>query len=161
MILGIELGSTRVKSVLIDGQGKTVAVGGYEWENELKDGLWTYSLENVEKALKGSYSSLNAAYRQKYGEYITELDAIGISAMMHGYLAFDKDDNLLVPFRTWRNTNTERAAEELTRELGFNMPQRWTATHFYQAVIDGAMSHISPRFPVTFTKNLRAERFWG
>ena len=136
MILGIELGSTRVKSVLIDGQGKTVAVGGYEWENELKDGLWTYSLENVEKALKGSYSSLNAAYRQKYGEYITELDAIGISAMMHGYLAFDKDDNLLVPFRTWRNTNTERAAEELTRELGFNMPQRWTATHFYQAVID-------------------------
>ena len=141
-ILGIELGSTRVKSVLIDENGKTLAVGVYDWENEYKDGIWTYSLESVDTALKECYSGLNEDYKSKNGKYITEVDAIGISAMMHGYLAFDKCDNLLVPFRTWRNTTTERAAQELTKELGVNMPQRWSATHFYQAVLNGE-EHIS------------------
>ncbi|MBP5308343.1 MAG: ATPase [Clostridia bacterium] len=137
MILGIEFGSTRVKAVLTDRAGNVLAVGGYEWENKLIDGFWTYSIDEVFTALRRAYSSVNNEYRAKYGEYITKLDAIGISAMMHGYLAFDGEDNLLVPFRTWRNTNTAQAAEELTKELGFNMPQRWSATHYYQAVLNG------------------------
>ena len=136
MVLGIELGSTRIKGVLTDKSGKILAVGEYGWENELIDGLWTYSLESVWTGIRSCYSALNAAYKEKTGAYITELDAIGISAMMHGYLVFDKDDNLLVPFRTWRNTNTGIAAAELTEALDFNMPQRWSATHFYQAVLN-------------------------
>lgn len=131
-ILGIELGSTRIKSVLIDENGVVLAQGGYEWENKLVDGLWSYDLDEVWSGLQSSYSSL----LENYGLPITTLDAIGISAMMHGYLAFDKDENLLVPFRTWRNTNTAKAADELTRELSFNMPMRWSATHFYQAVLN-------------------------
>ena len=136
MVLGIELGSTRIKGVLTDKSGKILAVGEYGWENKLIDGLWTYSLESVWTGIRSCYSALNAAYKEKTGAYITELDAIGISAMMHGYLVFDKDDNLLVPFRTWRNTNTGIAAAELTEALDFNMPQRWSATHFYQAVLN-------------------------
>ena len=142
MVLGIELGSTRIKGVLTDKSGKILAVGEYGWENKLIDGLWTYSLESVWTGIRSCYSALNAAYKEKTGAYITELDAIGISAMMHGYLVFDKDDNLLVPFRTWRNTNTGIAAAELTEALDFNMPQRWSATHYYQAVINNE-SHVN------------------
>ena len=135
--LGIELGSTRIKSVLINERAEVIATGSFEWENKLVEGLWSYSLEDVEKGLQASYQDLANDYIQKHGEELTELSAIGISAMMHGYLAFDKDDNLLVPFRTWRNTNTERAADELSELFSFNIPMRWSVSHFYQAILDG------------------------
>lgn len=133
LTLGIELGSTRIKSVLIDENAKVIAQGSHEWENQLVDGLWSYSLLDVEKGLQASYADLI----KNYGQPLKKIDAIGVSAMMHGYLAFDKNDNLLVPFRTWRNTNTEEAAKELSSKLGFNMPQRWSASHYYQAVLNG------------------------
>ena len=130
-ILGIELGSTRIKSVLIDESANVIAQGSYEWENTLIDGLWSYSLENVEKGLQASFADLI----NNYGEAITNVDAIGISAMMHGYLAFDNDDKLLVAFRTWRNTNTKKAADKLSRLFGFNIPMRWSVAHYYQAIL--------------------------
>ncbi len=136
-IIGIELGSTRIKSVLVDKTATVLATGAFEWENQLVDGLWSYSLEDVEKGLQASYAALAADYKAKYGEELREVSAIGISAMMHGYLAFDKDDNLLVPFRTWRNTNTAQAADELTNLFGFNIPMRWSVAHFHQAVLNG------------------------
>ncbi len=131
-VLGIELGSTRIKAVLIDENAKVIASGSHEWENKLENGYWTYSLDDVWAGLQDAYANLC----KDFGSSIESLDSIGISAMMHGYLAFDKDDNLLVPFRTWRNTTTAKAAEELTKELNFNMPQRWSGSHFYQAVLD-------------------------
>ena len=136
-ILGIELGSTRIKSVLIDEAANVIAQGSYEWENTLADGLWSYSLDDVEKGLQESYAELKAAYKAKRSEELTKIDAIGISAMMHGYLAFDNKDNLLVPFRTWRNTNTQAAADELTELFNFNVPMRWSVSHYYQAVLNG------------------------
>lgn len=135
-ILGIELGSTRIKSVLIDENANVIAIGSFEWENSLVDGLWSYSLEDVEKGLQTSYSCLASDYKEKFGETLTDIDAIGISAMMHGYLAFDKSGSLLVPFRTWRNTNTEKAADELTNLFEFNVPMRWSVSHYYQAILD-------------------------
>ena len=137
-ILGVEFGSTRIKAVLIDENAKVLAQGSHEWENQLKDGIWTYDLDDVWAGLQDAYSSLCASF----GEEITSLDGIGISAMMHGYLAFDKDGNLLVPFRTWRNTNTAEAASILTKALDFNMPQRWSGSHFYQAVLNKE-EHVS------------------
>lgn len=151
-ILGIELGSTRIKSVLIDESGAVIAQGSHDWENQLENGLWTYSLEAVWSGIQASYGAMC----QSYGEPIAHLDAIGISAMMHGYLAFDKNDNLLVPFRTWRNTNTAKSAEELTRALGFNMPQRWSGSHFYQAVLNGE-EHVKD---VTFLTTLAGYVHW-
>lgn len=136
-VIGIELGSTRIKSVLIDKDANVLASGGYEWENVLRDGYWTYSLELVWEGLRESYASLAKDYKEKFGEDITEVAAIGISAMMHGYLAFDKNENLLVPFRTWRNTATEEAASELSSLFKFNVPQRWSVSHYYQAVLKG------------------------
>ena len=136
-ILGIELGSTRIKSVLIDEAANVIAQGSYEWENTLADGLWSYSLDDVENGLQSSYAELTAVYKANFGEELKEIDAIGISAMMHGYLAFDSKDNLLVPFRTWRNTNTEAAADELTELFEFNVPMRWSVSHYYQAVLNG------------------------
>ena len=136
-ILGIELGSTRIKSVLIDESANVIASGSFEWENALVDGLWSYSLSDVEKGLQTSYAGLAADYKEKFGEELTSVSAIGISAMMHGYLAFDGNDNLLVPFRTWRNTNTEKAADELTEKFNFNVPMRWSVSHYYQAILNG------------------------
>ena len=136
-ILGIELGSTRIKSVLIDEAANVIAQGSYEWESTLLDGLWSYSLDDVEKGLQTSYANLATDYKSKYGGELTEIDTMGISAMMHGYLAFDRDDNLLVPFRTWRNTNTEKAADELTELFRFNIPMRWSVSHYYQAILNG------------------------
>lgn len=135
--LGIEFGSTRIKAVLIDEKGNVLCSGGYEWENTLAGGYWSYAVEDVVKGMQASYSGLNASYIAKYGQPIRKIDGMGVSAMMHGYLAFDEKYNLLTPFRTWRNTNTAEAAEELGKELRFNMPQRWSAAHFYQAVLDG------------------------
>lgn len=135
--VGIEFGSTRIKAVAINGEGKALCGGGYAWENKLDGGYWSYSLNEVKKGLQTCYAELSEAYRKKFGERITEIDGMGISAMMHGYLAFDGGYNLLTPFRTWRNTNTAVAAFELSRELNFNMPMRWSASHYYQAVLDG------------------------
>ena len=139
--MGIEFGSTRIKAVLIDGQGNVLGSGGYEWENALRGGYWTYDLTDAVQGMQASYAALNTAYAAKYGEPIRKLDGIGISAMMHGYLAFDEKYNLLTPFRTWRNTNTARASDELSAELHFNMPMRWSGSHYYQAVSDNE-SHV-------------------
>ena len=133
--LGIELGSTRIKSVLIDSDTNVIAQGSYEWENALVDGLWSYSLDAVEAGLRASYADMAKDFESRSGEKLTEIEAIGISAMMHGYLAFDKDGNLLAPFRTWRNTNTEEAADALSEAFGFNIPMRWSVAHYYQAVL--------------------------
>ena len=140
--LGIELGSTRIKSVLIDADTKVVAQGSHEWENSLVGGLWSYSLSEVESGLQTSYRNMACDFEERLGAPLTEIEAIGISAMMHGYLAFDKDDRLLVPFRTWRNTNTEVAADELSEAFGFNVPMRWSVSHYYQAVLNGE-EHVS------------------
>lgn len=135
-ILGIELGSTRIKAVLCDENGKVAATGIYEWENILVDGLWSYPLEQAFEGLAESYAALAADYKSKFGEDLTELDALGISAMMHGYLAFDKDENLLAPFRTWRNTNTAEASATLSEMLNFHIPMRWSVSQYYKSVTD-------------------------
>lgn len=135
--LGIELGSTRIKACLI-GDGYTpIAQGGFEWENKHEGGYWTYDLSLVCKGLRAAFADLKQNFESKYGCRMEAPRAIGISGMMHGYLAFDKDDNLLVPFRTWRNTTTGEAADKLTRLFGFNVPQRWSISHLYQAILNG------------------------
>ncbi len=134
--LGIELGSTRIKAVLIGEDHAPIASGEYAWENQLKDGLWTYALEDVWKGLQGAYASLKEDVRARYGVTLKTCAAMGFSAMMHGYLAFDKDGELLVPFRTWRNTNTGEAAAKLSELFGFNIPLRWSISHLYQAMLD-------------------------
>ena len=139
--LGIEMGSTRIKAVLIDGDGTPLASGGHNWENRLEDGLWTYTLEDVWTGLQDAYAEMAADVQKQYGVAVTRLAGMGFSAMMHGYMAFDGEGNLLVPFRTWRNTNTQQAAEELTELLQFNIPQRWSVAHLYQAILNGE-SHV-------------------
>ena len=134
--LGIEFGSTRIKAILIDDEFNVLATGSYDWENKLVDGYWTYSIDDIWHGLQSAYKSLNDECENKFSSKITSLSAIGFSAMMHGYLAFDKDDNLLVPFRTWRNTTTAQAARELTRVFNFNIPQRWSIAHLYQAILN-------------------------
>lgn len=134
--LGIEFGSTRIKAVLIDEQFKVVATGAHEWENRLENGLWTYSRQDIWDGLHSCYASLQADVKEKYGLAITTLKAIGFSAMMHGYLAFDAADKLLVPFRTWRNSNTHEASEKLTEYLQFNIPERWSIAHLYHCIIN-------------------------
>lgn len=134
--LGIEFGSTRIKAVLIDDEYKTVAIGGHKWENKLEDGYWTYSLEDIHSGLKACYRDLKNEVLKNYGVRLTAFRSMGISGMMHGYMPFDEEGKLLVPFRTWRNTSTQEAAEELTSLFGFNIPQRWSAAHLYQAVLN-------------------------
>lgn len=134
--LGIEFGSTRIKAVLIDEKGMPLASGSYEWENQLVNGIWTYALKEVWKGLQGCYQDLAADVKNKYGIFLTKIGSLGFSAMMHGYLAFDKEDHLLVPFRTWRNTITEEAASRLTKEFNYNIPQRWSIAHLYQAILN-------------------------
>lgn len=130
--LGIELGSTRIKACVIDAEGRTLATGSHSWENRLEDGLWTYALDEVHAGLRAAYTELIA----NLGEAPSRFGAIGISAMMHGYLAFDEAGELLVPFRTWRNTNTGPAAAELSEALGVNIPLRWSIAHLHQAALD-------------------------
>ncbi len=134
--LGIEFGSTRIKAVMIDADGTSLASGSYEWENSLVDGIWTYSLDEVWNGLQHCYAALLLDVRRQYGATVRRFAAIGFSAMMHGYLAFDKNGELLVPFRTWRNTITEQASKELTKEFNFNIPQRWSIAHLYQAILN-------------------------
>ncbi|MCR5304826.1 MAG: FGGY-family carbohydrate kinase [Lachnospiraceae bacterium] len=140
-VLGIELGSTRIKAVLTGKDNAPIAQGASEWENKLENGLWTYSMEDVDAGLKECFENLAADVKTRYGTEIKTLKAIGISAMMHGYLAFDKDMKLLVPFRTWRNTITGTAANELTKRFSYNIPQRWSISHLYQAILNNE-SHV-------------------
>lgn len=147
--IGIEFGSTRVKAVLIDESCIPIASGSFEWENKLVDGYWTYSLELIHEALRTCFKNLKADVKQKYGCELKTAGAIGVSAMMHGYLAFDEKGELLVPFRTWRNTTTAEASEKLTKELSFNIPQRWTSAHIYQAILSKEPHVSSVRYVTT------------
>ncbi len=135
--LGIELGSTRIKAVLIDDNHDQIAAGSHDWENRLENGVWTYSLEDIWAGLQSCYTSLAADVRERYNVTLTTIGSIGFSAMMHGYMAFNKGGELLVPFRTWRNTTTGQAAQELTKLFGFNIPHRWSIAHLYQAILWG------------------------
>ena len=135
-ILGIEFGSTRIKAVLIDQENKPIAQGSHEWENQLVDGLWTYSVEAIWYGLQDCYANLRKEVLDKYDCEIEILAAIGFSAMMHGYMAFNKNQNILVPFRTWRNTNTAKAAAELSELFVYNIPLRWSISHLYQCILD-------------------------
>ena len=136
-VLGIELGSTRIKAVLIDENHVPVASGDYEWENQLVNGIWTYSMEAIHTGLRACFSALKADLKEEFGAELTTVGAIGVSAMMHGYLPFDKNGRQLAEFRTWRNTITGEAAEKLTELFGFNIPQRWSIAHLYQAILNG------------------------
>ena len=135
--LGIELGSTRIKAVLIDEKHIPIASGDFEWENQLVNGIWTYSMDMVHKGVQTCFANLKADVKAKFGAEFTTVGAIGVSAMMHGYLPFDKDGKQLAEFRTWRNTITGEAAEKLTNLFGFNIPQRWSIAHLYQAMLNG------------------------
>jgi len=140
--LGIEFGSTRIKAQLIDDTYAVVATGSHTWENQLIEGQWSYRLEDVWTGVREAYAELAGEAERVLGHPLTTCAAIGVSAMMHGYLAFDESDELLVPFRTWRNTTTAQASEELTRKLNFTIPQRWSIAHLYQAVLNGE-EHVS------------------
>ena len=141
-ILGIELGSTRIKAVLIDQENKPIAQGSHTWENQLVDGLWTYSIEAIWSGLQDCYADLRTNVKNAYGIEIETLAAIGVSAMMHGYMLFNKKEEILVPFRTWRNTNTGRAAAALSELFVYNIPLRWSISHLYQAILDNE-SHVN------------------
>jgi len=146
--LGIELGSTRIKAVLIGEDHNPIAVGSHEWENSLVDGIWTYSVDEIWKGLQESYQEVAQVVREKYGVTLTKVGSIGFSAMMHGYMAFDQNDQLLVPFRTWRNNITEPASKALTELFNYHIPQRWTIAHLYQAILNQE-DHISELNHVT------------
>ena len=135
--LGIEFGSTRIKGVLTDFDGNVLAIGFHDWENSLVNGIWTYSLEEIEEGLRDCYASLKKEVEAGYGTTLKTIGAIGISAMMHGYIALGKDGKFLAPFQTWRNSNTEKAADELTELFNYNIPLRWTIAHLYQRSLDG------------------------
>ncbi len=135
--LGIEFGSTRIKAVLVDGSHQPIAMGTYDWENRLENNIWTYSLEDIWGGLQGCYADLAGNVKEKYGVQLTKLGALGFSGMMHGYMPFDGTGRLLVPFRTWRNTMTEEACKELVKVFRFNIPQRWSIAHLYQAILNG------------------------
>ena len=136
-VLGIEFGSTRIKAVLVDENNMPIASGDHDWENRLENGVWTYTLEDIWTGLQDCYQKMTEDVKEKYGVAVEKLAAIGFSAMMHGYLAFDKKGNLLVPFRTWRNTITQEASEALTKVFNFHVPQRWSIAHLYQAILNG------------------------
>lgn len=135
-ILGIEFGSTRIKAVLIDESHKPIAGGDYVWENRLENGFWTYHEDEIWTGLQESYANLKKDVEQRYGVKLTKVAALGFSAMMHGYLAFDKEERLLVPFRTWRNSTTGEAAKQLSTLFSYNIPERWSISHLYQAILN-------------------------
>ena len=140
-VLGLELGSTRIKAVLTDEGGRVLASGACDWENRLEGGFWTYSLEDVRAGVRAAWAALAADWQAKTGAPLTRVGAAGVSAMMHGYLPFDGAGRQLAAFRTWRNTTTEKAAAALTARFGFNIPQRWSVAHLYQAMLNGE-NHI-------------------
>jgi sugar (pentulose or hexulose) kinase len=135
--LGIEFGSTRIKAVLVGEDNAPIASGSHEWENRYVDNIWTYSLEDIKNGLQDSYRELIENVKKQYGVTLENIGSMGFSAMMHGYMAFDKEGNLLVPFRTWRNNITEQATDILTPLFGQQIPQRWTIAHLYQAILNG------------------------
>lgn len=134
--LGIELGSTRIKSVLVGPDNEPIASGTHEWENSYIDNIWTYSVDEIWKGVQSSYKDLAHDVKEQYGLTLKTVGAMGFSAMMHGYMAFDKDDNLLVPFRTWRNNITEESSAQLTKLFSYNIPQRWSISHLYHAILN-------------------------
>ncbi|WP_372512537.1 xylulokinase [Bacillus salipaludis] len=154
--LGIEFGSTRIKAVLIDHRFETIASGSYEWENRLEDGFWTYNLVDIITGLQTAYSEMKQEVERNYGITIRTIGSIGFSAMMHGYMAFDRTGELLVPFRTWRNATTGVAAKELTDRFRFNIPERWSIAHLYQAILNEE-SHL-PR--IDFITTLAGYIHW-
>ena len=135
--LGIEFGSTRIKAVLVGEDHTPIASGDHDWENRLTDGIWTYTLEDIWTGIQDAYAKLAADVKNQYGETLHAVGGIGISAMMHGYMVFDKAGELLVPFRTWRNTITAEASEKLTELFAYPIPQRWSIAHLYQAILNG------------------------
>ncbi|MDO4649499.1 MAG: FGGY-family carbohydrate kinase [Eubacteriales bacterium] len=135
--LGIEFGSTRIKAVLVDDKNAPIASGGHEWENRYENGIWTYSLEDIWTGIQDCYQELKKDVKEKYDLELTEIGAFGISAMMHGYMPFNKEGELMVPFRTWRNNITGEASEKLTELFQYNIPQRWSIAHLYQAILNG------------------------
>src|SRR6478735_4419645 len=139
--LGIELGSTRIKASLIAPDSTSLASGSHTWENRLEDGVWTYAIEDVWAGLRACHASLVRDVRDRYGLGLTGVAAMGVSAMMHGYIALDDHDELLVPFRTWRNNITRPASELLTTALDFPIPQRWSVAHLYQSIL-GEQPHV-------------------
>ncbi len=154
--LGIEFGSTRIKAVLVDETHAPIAMGTHDWENRLENGVWTYSLDDIWNGLQGCYKSLADEVQNKYGVTLTKIGSIGFSGMMHGYMAFDEKDELLVPFRTWRNTMTEEACKKLVPVFNFNIPQRWSIAHLYQAILSGE-DHVSK---ITFFTTLAGYIHW-
>lgn len=154
--LGIEFGSTRIKAVLVDESHNPIAMGTHDWENRLENNIWTYSLEDIWNGLQGCYRSLAEDVKSKYGETLTTIGSIGFSGMMHGYMAFNAAGELLVPFRTWRNTMTEEACRELTPLFHFNIPQRWSIAHLYQAILSGE-EHVKE---ITFFTTLAGYIHW-
>ena len=140
--LGIEFGSTRIKAVLIDDNFQTIASGDYSWASHLEDGLWSYTTEEIWGGLQSAYASMANDVETAYGEKLTHVGHIGFSAMMHGYLAFDEAGELLVPFRTWQNTNTSEAHKKLSELFRYNIPERWSIAHLYQAVLNKE-EHVS------------------
>ena len=145
-VLGVELGSTRIKAVLIGEDHAPIASGDHTWENRLENGVWTYHLDDVWTGVQDAYAALSRNVEELYGVKLAKLAGLGISAMMHGYLPFDKDGNQLCEFRTWRNTMTAKAAEVLTTLFDFNIPQRWSIAHLYQAILNGE-AHL-PSSPI-------------
>ncbi len=154
--LGIEFGSTRIKAVLVDETNAPIASGAYDWENQLVDGIWTYSLEEIWKGLQGCYADMAKDVQDKYGVELETIGAIGISGMMHGYMPFNDKDELMVPFRTWRNTITGEASEALSEVFSFNIPQRWSIAHLYQAILKGE-EHVGD---ITFITTLAGYIHW-
>ena len=148
-VLGMELGSTRIKAVLIDTDKTPIASGSYDWENQYVDHIWTYDIDEVQKGVQGCYSDLVRDVKEKYDVTLTRLAGMGVSAMMHGYLAFDEKDELLVPFRTWRNTITGEASKQLSELFQFHIPQRWSIAHLYQAILNGEEHVKDVRFFTT------------
>ncbi len=134
--LGIEFGSTRIKAILVDADNTPIASGSHDWENRHIGNIWSYSIEDIQTGLQSAYASLVKDVKEKYGVTLTTLGAIGISAMMHGYMVFDKEDRILVPFRTWRNNTAAYAGEKLTELFGYHIPARWSIAHLYQAILD-------------------------
>ena len=148
-VLGIEFGSTRIKAVLTDENNQPIASGAHDWENRLENGIWTYSLDDIWTGLQDCYRKLTEDVQAQYGEKLTKIGAIGFSAMMHGYMAFNEQDELMVPFRTWRNTITEEASTKLTELFNYHIPQRWTIAHLYQAILNGEEHVADLKFVVT------------
>ena len=155
-VLGIEFGSTRIKAVLVDATHQPVAMGTWDWENRLENNIWTYSLDDIWTGLQGCYKSLADDVQAKYGVTLTKLAALGFSGMMHGYMPFNAAGELMVPFRTWRNTMTEEACKVLTPLFNFNIPQRWSIAHLYQAILSGE-EHVKD---ITFVSTLAGYIHW-